>query len=108
MKKRRLNLNGALKEGKGSDGQSSRSRRLRGALVIGEVALALVLLASAGLLVKSYGRLQQIDRGFNADNLLTMVIRLPESKYKDDPQIVSSSVELWSVFACCRVSALLV
>ena len=85
----RLNLNGALKEGKGSEGQSSRSRRLRGALVIGEVALALVLLASAGLLVKSYGRLQQIDRGFNADNLLTMVLRLPEAKYKDDAQIVS-------------------
>ena len=85
----RLNLNGALKEGKGTEGQSHRSRRLRGALVVSEVALALVLLASAGLMVKSFGQLQKIDRGFQSDNLLTMVIRLPEAKYKDDQQLVS-------------------
>ena len=85
----RLNLNRALKEGKGSEGQNPRNRRLRSALVIAEIALALVLLASAGLLVKSFGRLQKIDRGFVADNVLTMVVRLPEAKYNDDPQIVS-------------------
>jgi putative ABC transport system permease protein len=85
----RLNLNGALKEGKGSEGQSPRSRRLRSTLVIAEVALALVLLASAGLLVKSFGRLQKIDRGFNSDNVLTMVVRVPDSKYKEDQQFVS-------------------
>ncbi len=54
-----------------------------------EVALALVLLVSAGLLVKSFGQLQKIDRGFQSDNLLTMVVRLPERKYKDDQQLVS-------------------
>ena len=85
----RLNLNDALKEGKGAEGQSTRSRRLRGALVVAEVALALILLASAGLLVKSFGQLQKIDRGFQSDNLLTMVVRLPEAKYKDDQQLVS-------------------
>jgi putative ABC transport system permease protein len=85
----RLDLNRALKEGKGSEGQSPRSRRLRSALVISEVALALVLLASAGLLVKSFGQLQKIDRGFNADNVLTMVVRLPGAKYRDDQQMVS-------------------
>lgn len=85
----RLNLNGALKEGKGTEGQSPRSRRLRGALVVTEVALAVVLLASAGLMVKSFGHLQNVDRGFQSDNLLTMVIRLPEAKYKDDQQLVS-------------------
>jgi putative ABC transport system permease protein len=53
----RLNLNDALKEGgKGAAGQDVRSRRLRGALVIAEIALALVLLAGAGLLVKSFFR----------------------------------------------------
>lgn len=85
----RPDLNGSLKEGKGSEGQSPRSRRLRSALVVTEVALALVLLASAGLLVKSFNRLQNIDRGFNPDNLMTMVLRLPEAKYTDDLQMVA-------------------
>ncbi|HYJ85536.1 MAG TPA: ABC transporter permease [Pyrinomonadaceae bacterium] len=85
----RPDLNGALKEGKGTEGQSPRSRRLRSALVVTEVALALILLASAGLLVKSFNRLLNIDRGFNPDNLMTMVVRLPEAKYRDDAQMVS-------------------
>jgi putative ABC transport system permease protein len=86
----RLNLNDALKEGgKGSGGQSTRSRRLRGALVVAEVALSLVLLASAGLLVRSFVRLQQIDTGFNPENVLTFVLPLAGGKYKDDPQFVA-------------------
>jgi putative ABC transport system permease protein len=86
----RFNLNDALKEGgKGAEGQSSRSRRLRSVLVISEVALALVLLVSAGLLVKSFIRLQEVDRGFDTENVLTMVVRLSDSKYKEDPQIVA-------------------
>jgi putative ABC transport system permease protein len=85
----RPNLNDVLKEGgKGTGGQSSRSRRLRNALVVAEVALALVLLVSAGLMVKSFGHLRNINTGFNADNLLTMVVRLPYAKYKEDPQVV--------------------
>jgi putative ABC transport system permease protein len=86
----RLNLNDALKEGsKGAGGQGSRSQRLRSALVIAEVALALVLLVNAGLLVKSFVRLQKIDTGFDTENVLTMVERLPASKYKEDSQKVA-------------------
>jgi putative ABC transport system permease protein len=86
----RLNLNDSLKEGgKSESSQASGSRRLRSALVVSEIALAVVLLASAGLLIRSFIRLQQIDRGFNTDNILTMVIRLPETKYKEDPQLVA-------------------
>ena len=86
----RLNLNDALKEGgKGTGGQGSRSRRLRSALVVAEVALALILLVSAGLLIKSFARLQKIDTGFNTENVLTMVVRLPDGKYKEDPQVIS-------------------
>jgi putative ABC transport system permease protein len=85
----RLNLNDALKEGgKGAGGQGVRSRRLRGALVIAEVALALVLLVGAGLLVKSFVRLRTIDAGFNTENVLTMVARLSGKKYSTDPQVV--------------------
>ena len=86
----RLNLNDSLKDGgKSESGQASGSRRLRSALVVSEIALAVVLLASAGLLIRSFVRLQQVDRGFNTDNVLTMVIRLPEARYAEDPQIVN-------------------
>src|SRR5215213_1807227 len=85
----RLNLNDSLKEGgKAESGQASGSRRLRSALVISEMALAVVLLASAGLLIRSFIRLQQVDRGFNTENILTMVVRLPEAGYREDPQLV--------------------
>jgi len=83
----RLNLNDSLKEGgKGTAGQGARNRRLRNALVVAEVALALVLLAGAGLLIKSFVRLQAVDPGFRADGVLTMVARLPGGKYKEDRQ----------------------
>jgi predicted permease len=86
----RINLNDALKEGgKGGGGQNARSRRLRGAFVVAEVALALVLLSSAGLLVKSFIRLQNIDTGFQTDNILTMVVPLSTTKYPEDPQVIS-------------------
>jgi putative ABC transport system permease protein len=85
----RLNLNGALKEGKGAEGLNPRSGKLRSGLVIAEVALALVLLASAGLLIKSFGQLRKIDSGFNANNVLTMVVRLPDGKYKEDQQYIN-------------------
>jgi putative ABC transport system permease protein len=90
----RLNLNDSLKEGgKSESAQAGGSRRLRSALVVSEIALAVVLLASAGLLIKSFMRLQQVDRGFNTDNILTMVVRLPEAGYSQDPQIVNFFVQ---------------
>jgi len=86
----RLNLNDSLKEGgKSESSQASGSRRLRSALVVSEIALAVVLLASAGLLIKSFIRLQQVDRGFDTDNVLTMVIRVSDSRYKEDSQFVN-------------------
>jgi putative ABC transport system permease protein len=90
----RLNLNDSLKAGgKSESAQAGGSRRLRSALVVSEIALAVVLLASAGLLIKSFIRLQQVDRGFNTDNILTMVVRLPDAGYSKDPQIVNFFVQ---------------
>jgi putative ABC transport system permease protein len=86
----RVDLNDTLKEGgKSSSGQSARSRGLRGALVVAEVALALVLLAGAGLLVKSFARLRDIDTGFRQENILTFVVPVPVTKYKEDAQFVN-------------------
>lgn len=56
-------------------------RRLNSALVAVQFALSLVLLIGAGLLLKSFQRLESVDLGFNADNTLTMVATLPRAKY---------------------------
>lgn len=69
-----------LKEGaRGTVGRGS--HRLRSALVVGELALSLALLAGAGLLIQSFLRLQDVDTGFRPDGVLTMRIALPEQKY---------------------------
>ena len=71
----------ALKDGgRGTQG-GARGRRLLGALVVSEVALALVLLIGAGLLLRSFHRLSKIDPGFQTDNLITLRTVLPGTKY---------------------------
>jgi putative ABC transport system permease protein len=77
-------LNSALKEG--ARQSTSTSHRLRGLLVISEVALSLMLLVSAGLLIRSFLQLVKTDPGFNSENLMTMNLVLPVAKYKDEPQ----------------------
>lgn len=74
-------LTEALKEGGRGSTSGVRRNRLRNALVITEVALALVLLISAGLLMKSFVRLQSVDPGFNPRNVLTMELSLAQLKY---------------------------
>jgi putative ABC transport system permease protein len=73
----RLDLTEALKEGgKGAGGGTRRHRKLN-LLVVGEVALAVVLLIGAGLLINSFIRLQQVSPGFDEKNLLTARIDVP-------------------------------
>ncbi|MBO0860401.1 MAG: ABC transporter permease [Chloracidobacterium sp.] len=63
-----------------------RERRLRGALATTEIAIAIAMLAGAGLLIRSLWRLQQVDPGFNVERLLTMKVALPGAKYPEAEQ----------------------
>jgi putative ABC transport system permease protein len=84
----RLNLCESLKEG-GKSAGGRRAQRLRNSMVVLEVALALVLLVGAGLFIRSFARLQGVDPGFDAHNVLTMRVSLPRRKYDDDQKRVA-------------------
>jgi putative ABC transport system permease protein len=75
----RFDLNGALREGpRGSTGGRSRVHSL---LLMGEIAVATLLLVGAGLLLKSFWRLQSVDPGFKPDHVLTAGVSLNREKY---------------------------
>ena len=80
------NVSDALKEGGRSATAGLARQRLRGALVVAEIALALVLLAGAGLLIKSFALLRAVDPGFRPEGVMTMRVELPETRYKEIPQ----------------------
>jgi predicted permease len=85
----RPNVNDTLKEGAPSAGHGRRRGLLRNTLLVAEVALSLALLATAGLMMKSFVRLERVSPGFNPDRLLTMFVALPDAKYKSDQQTAS-------------------
>lgn len=96
----RLDLQEALKEG-GRSASSSGRQRLRSTLVVTEIALAVVLLVGAGLMMKSLLRLLQVNLGFNPENVLTMTVALPASKYSEPQRRIQFHTALQE-----RISAL--
>jgi len=89
----KVDLNTSLKAG-GRAGQSDggllvRRHRLRGLLVISELALSLMLLIGAGLLVRSFVRLQNVPPGFDADHVLTMEVAATAPKYHQDKPVAA-------------------
>jgi putative ABC transport system permease protein len=72
--------------GKGAP-EGSGGGRLRGALVVAEVALALILLIGSGLLIKSFILLQRVDPGFNPEHLITLRLILNRTSYPNPPQL---------------------
>lgn len=75
------NLHETLKAAAGRTTAGVAGKHFRGALVAVELALALMLLIGAGLLVKTFWRLQNVDAGFQPDHVLTALITLPEAAY---------------------------
>jgi len=78
----RPNMNASLQEGSRA-GAGPEAHRLRGALVIAQVALSLLLLAGAGLLIKSFANLRATDPGFDPTQVVTADFVLPRGKYAD-------------------------
>ena len=86
---RKLSLNESLREGGRGIAGLARVKRLRSLLVISEIALAVVLLVGAGLMLKSFQRLTDVDPGFNPDKLLTMAVGLQFVHYQDPAKQVA-------------------
>ena len=91
-------LQSVLKEG-GKTSASSARQGLRNGLVVAEVALALVLLVSAGLMVRSLWGLINVDPGFNPQNLLTFTFTLPPAAYDSNEKIIVTRQQLMSRLA---------
>ncbi|HEX8161832.1 MAG TPA: ABC transporter permease [Pyrinomonadaceae bacterium] len=82
----RADLNETLKEGGRSGAEGGRRNRVRSLLVVSEIALSFMLLAGAGLLVRSFIRLRDVSPGFNPDGVLAMRLSLLPAKYPTDQQ----------------------
>ncbi|HKY04888.1 MAG TPA: ABC transporter permease [Blastocatellia bacterium] len=89
----KVNPQASLKVEDRTTGGGSR-RGLRNALVVSEIAVALVLLIGAGLMIKSFLQLQSVSPGFDPDNLLTMRLWLPASRYADNNRQIAFFQEL--------------
>lgn len=98
----RIDLNTTLKDAsRGSAGTSAvwgRGNNLRRLLVISELALSVVLLIGAGLLIRSFARLQDVAPGFNPNKVLTLELALNGHRYGDKQIIRNTYRQLWSAF----------
>jgi putative ABC transport system permease protein len=79
----RSGISETLKEGGRNATAGSAHQRFRSAFVVGELAIALVLLVGAGLLIKTFWNLRSVEPGFNPEHLLSMHVELPEARYKE-------------------------
>ena len=94
----RTDLHGSLKDaGRGSSGSTvwGRGENMRRVLVVTQLALSVMLLIGAGLLARSFIRLQQVPPGFNPSNVLTLEVTMTGRKYADASIVLESYKRLW-------------
>ncbi len=85
----RPNLSGSMKEGGRGSGTGAGRHRLRSALVVTEVALAFLLLTGSGLLIRSFFQIQQVDPGFDSENVITARLPISEKRFSNPDQLNS-------------------
>ena len=90
----RTSVNDSLKEGGRTGSAGGGHARLRSALVVGEIAIALVLLAACGLLLRSFKKMREVDLGFRPDHTLVASYSLPQKQYSTQAQANSFNDEL--------------
>jgi len=88
MKSTRIGLSETLKESGRSNSSSRGHQRLRSLLVMLQVALAVVLLGAAALLVRASHRISEANNSYRPESVLTMIINLPDTKYRTHPQML--------------------
>src|SRR5262245_20300689 len=94
-----FDLNEDLKEGTRGGTSGARSQRTRRMLVVAELALSVMLLVAAGLLIRSFARLQQVTPGFNARQVLTLELTMTGRKHADVQAVLETYRRLWERFA---------
>jgi putative ABC transport system permease protein len=87
MRVSRLDVNSSLKESSGRSGTGLKHNRVRGVLVVAEVALAMVLLAGAALMIRTFAGLRSINPGFDAANILTLKTSTSGARYSSTAQV---------------------
>jgi putative ABC transport system permease protein len=90
----RTSVNEALKEGGRTGTAGGAHARLRSALVVGEIAIALALLVASGLLLRSFEKMRAVDLGFRPDHVLSASYSLPEKQYATQPAVDEFNDEL--------------
>jgi predicted permease len=83
----RTNVNASLKEGGRSGSADTSHARLRSALVIAEIAVAMILLTASGLLLRSFEKMSAVDLGFRPEHVTTAVYSLPRRQYANQAQV---------------------
>lgn len=83
----RSDLTGSMKEGGRGSGTSGAKHRLRSGLVVTEVALAFLLLAGSGLLIRSFFEMQNVDTGFNAENVITAGLPISDKRFPNSDNL---------------------